>query len=254
MAVTAKKVVDTAKNFLGTMEKPAGSNNVIFNTHFYGREVKDGSPSAKNKYPWCCTFVWDVFRLSGASDLFYDGKKTDYVPTVEDWGKKNKLTIAKTLGEAGDLITFDWNHNNIGDHIGIIIARNSDGTYQTIEGNTSITSNDNGGKVMERKRYLSDINLIIRPKYVKDLADVIGTPVSSTPKTFVKGQAVKLNSAPLYASSSSIVKSGTKTGQYYIYDGLVVKGRYRITNLASNCGKKPAVLYVTGWVNKGDLM
>lgn len=254
MPTTAKKVIETAKSYVGVMEKPAGSNNVVFNTHFYGREVKDGQPKSTNKYPWCCTFVWDIMRLAGGSDLFYDGKKTDYVPTVESWAKSKKLTVAKTLGEPGDLVTFDWNKNALGDHIGFILAKNSDGTYQTIEGNTSVTSNDNGGKVMERRRTVSEINLIIRPKYTKDLADVIGSPVSSTPKTFVKGQAVKLNAAPLFASSSSTVKAATKTGQYYIYDGVLVKGRYRITNSSSNCGKKPAVLYVTGWANKGDLM
>lgn len=67
-------------------------------------------------------------------------------------------------------------------------------------------------------------------------------------KTYKKGAAVKLTKTPLYISSSAKKAVGTKTGTYYIYDGIKTNGRYRITNKANRCGKKPAALYVTGWV------
>lgn len=62
------------------------------------------------------------------------------------------------------------------------------------------------------------------------------------------GQAITLTKAPLYISSTAKTKSGTKTGTYYLYDGILVNGRYRITNTAARCGKLPVGKNVTGWV------
>ena len=66
----------------------------------------------------------------------------------------------------------------------------------------------------------------------------------------VKGQMIKLTNEPIYANSSTSKVSTKKTGIYYFYDGQKVNGRYRITNKESNCGKKPVVLYVTGWIKR----
>ena len=52
-------VVEKAREFLGVKEYPKDSNNVIFNTHYYGKEVNGSA------YPWCVTFVWDIFRMCG---------------------------------------------------------------------------------------------------------------------------------------------------------------------------------------------
>lgn len=82
------------------------------------------------------------------------------------------------------------------------------------------------------------------------------TPAQSTQaskpaaKTYKKGQAVKLNKTPLYISSTAKKAVSTKTGTYYIYDGIKTNGRYRITNKAANCGKKPTGLYTTGWITR----
>lgn len=80
-------------------------------------------------------------------------------------------------------------------------------------------------------------------------------PATSTPaakpatsKTYKKGDKVKLSNTPLYISSTAKNSSSKKSGDYYIYDGKKVNGRYRITNQAKRCGKTPAFLYVTGWV------
>ena len=48
-------IINKALSFEGVTEKPAGSNNVEFNTHFYGREVHDGDDG--RTYPWCVTFL-----------------------------------------------------------------------------------------------------------------------------------------------------------------------------------------------------
>lgn len=155
---TARNVIDYALTQVGIMEVPANSNNVIFNTHYYG------SPVSGADYPWCCAFVWDIFRLCGCSDLFYDGKKTAYCPTYESWAKAKGLSVGVDNGKMGDVVTFDFGKGRA-QHIGFILSKNNDGSYQTIEGNTSVSSDDNGGSVMIRTRSKSQMRYIFRPKY-----------------------------------------------------------------------------------------
>lgn len=156
---TAKQVIDMALKYIGVKENPANSNNVLFNTHYYGKPV-----SGKN-YSWCVTFLWDAFRMAGASDLFYNGCKTAYCPSVETWGKQSKLTVPNNQGRYGDIVLFQFDSDADADHIGLIYAKNTDGSYQTIEGNTSVGNDSNGGEVMIRTRKQSVIKTIIRPKY-----------------------------------------------------------------------------------------
>lgn len=66
------------------------------------------------------------------------------------------------------------------------------------------------------------------------------------------GQAITLNKASLYVSSTAKNKAGTKTGTYYLYDGILINGRYRVTNTSTRCGKLPVGKNVTGWVAASD--
>ena len=71
-------------------------------------------------------------------------------------------------------------------------------------------------------------------------------------KAYTKGTEVKLSNVMLYVSATA--KSGRViSGTYYIYDNMVNKGRMRITNKKTNCGRSPVGQYVTGWVNKSDI-
>lgn len=75
----------------------------------------------------------------------------------------------------------------------------------------------------------------------------------TTSNVYTSGTKVTLKNATVYASSTAT--SGTKkSGTYYIYDSTAVNGRYRITNLASNCGKTPVSKYVTGWVSSSEIV
>ena len=155
--MTAKTIIDTALSYLYTYDN--GTNEVVFNDRYYGKHV------AGDSYPWCCAFVWCIFNECGASDLFYDGKKTAYCPTVHEWGKKNNLIVPTSEGQYGDIVLFDWNGDGVADHIGLIISRNGNGTYETIEGNTASYNYTNGGYVLKMTRYYSSIIAIIRPQY-----------------------------------------------------------------------------------------
>lgn len=95
---------------------------------------------------WCCAFVTYMFHEGDDSPLFYGGKKVVYCPTAIQWCKANLAQIPIYLALPMDIIFFDWNNNNIPDHIGFVRERKSDQEVYTLEGNT------NGGKVAEKLR------------------------------------------------------------------------------------------------------
>jgi GH25 family lysozyme M1 (1,4-beta-N-acetylmuramidase) len=68
-------------------------------------------------------------------------------------------------------------------------------------------------------------------------------------KNIKKGDAIVLNKEPLYANATTAKVSSHVSGTYYIYDGVKVDGRYRITNSKARVGKAPAWLNVTGYVD-----
>ncbi len=75
-----------------------------------------------------------------------------------------------------------------------------------------------------------------------------GTPAPApTPQVPYKGQKVELNDVPLYNTASTAVAVGRRTGTYYLWDGICINGRYRITNRADRVGVQGQV---TGFVSK----
>lgn len=165
----AKLVMDKALEYLGVKESPMNSNNVIFNTHYYGGAVSG------SWYPWCCAYVWDIFRMAGLSHLFYGGQKTAYCPTVLNWAKNNGLVVDKTSAQYGDIILFDWGgKDGVADHIGFVESYKN-GVWYTVEGNTGYGNDSNGGQVMRRERYAGDIIAIVRPKYASTVVAKIDT-------------------------------------------------------------------------------
>ncbi len=62
------------------------------------------------------------------------------------------------------------------------------------------------------------------------------------------GAAVTLTNAPFYYTSVASKSRPAIKRVFYFYDGILVNGRYRITNAASRCGKLPVGQNVTGWV------
>ena len=153
---SADEVLKIARSQIGVKESPKNSNK-----QKYGKEYR------ANGEPWCAMFVWWVFKHAGCPELFYGGKKSAYCPTIADYYIAKKQTVSKSSGKPGDIVLFDFNNNNSSDHIGIIEKKNSNGTYTTIEGNTGVGNNTNGGQVMRRTRYQSDISWICRPEYTE---------------------------------------------------------------------------------------
>ena len=157
--MTAADVMHVAESWIGAHEDPLGSNNVLFNTDYYGRPVYGPD------YPWCCAFVWDCFRMADASDLFYYGQRTAYCPTVAQWAYSEGLDVPYEDASYGDLVLFDWDQDGVADHIGFVIGLNDDGSLHTLEGNTSDADHSNGGYVLERTRYKESVCMIVRIQY-----------------------------------------------------------------------------------------
>ena len=155
--MTAERIVSAARVEIGVKESPASSNRVKYNTAYYGREVSGAD------YPWCCAFVWWVFHSVGADDLFFGGKKTAYCPAVETYYRKKGQWSFEP--EAGDLALFDFSGKGVASHIGIVASVNADGSITTVEGNTALTNDDNGGAVMLRFRSRSAVRGFARPEY-----------------------------------------------------------------------------------------
>ena len=158
---TVKQILDLAESQVGITEYPPNSNNVIYNTAFYGKEVSGVA------YPWCCVFVWWVFSQFEPCLV----KKTASCENMAQWFKDNGRWGATP--QAGDVVFFKFNTNSRWtNHVGIVKEVLDGGAkIITIEGNTSVTSDDNGGAVMERTR-TSNIVGYGRPLYDKEEKDI----------------------------------------------------------------------------------
>lgn len=77
-------------------------------------------------------------------------------------------------------------------------------------------------------------------------------PTEPTP-SLTAGSKITLNNTALFASATASGRAATKSGTYYVYDGVAQNNRIRITNSSNNAGKTPMSDYVTGWINKSDI-
>lgn len=67
------------------------------------------------------------------------------------------------------------------------------------------------------------------------------------------GMPIELHGTPLYATPQTPYPSGELDGTYYLYDTQPAGGRYRVTNRRGWAGIRPAVLFVTGWIDASVL-
>jgi len=87
---------------------------------------------------------------------------------MADYFKEQGHCLAYTdTPQVGDIAAFDWNGNHTKrHHVGLVVeVRNGGDTVVTIEGNTAVGNDSNGGQVMERTRYRSQVTCWLRPDY-----------------------------------------------------------------------------------------
>lgn len=137
---TAAQVLEVARSQIGITENPAGSNR-----------VKYAAWAGIQGQPWCAAFTSWCFYESGAAELIGNIKHV-YTPTFANWFTTRGQWIKRgEEAQPGDVVFFH-NSERIC-HVGIVESY-AGGNLVTIEGNTSVTSNDNGGAVMRRNRTL----------------------------------------------------------------------------------------------------
>ena len=133
---------------VGTME--SGENNVIYNTDYYGRPVSGPD------YPWCCAFIWDVFRMAGLSALFCGGQKTAWCPFVADYARNHGQWVTSGYRQ-GDLILYEFGGDSLADHIGFC-TQAAGSVLTVVEGNVD-------GAVRRMNRNAASVMGAYRPQY-----------------------------------------------------------------------------------------
>lgn len=114
------KTIEIAKGEVGVKE--TGENYVKYNDEYWGKGV--GGPN----YPWCVVFLWYIFKLAGV-----DFPTTAHCDGVRSYAQSRGRWVTSGY-RVGDVVIFDFNGDNSGDHIGLIVAVDH-GVYTTIEGN-----------------------------------------------------------------------------------------------------------------------
>ena len=155
---TANQLLTIARKQLGICENPPGSNNVRYNTWYYGREVMGSA------YPWCMVFVQWVFAQAGVK-----------LP-VRTASCGALMNAAKAAGcwvtagfKPGDVVIYDFPGGAATDHCGIVETELPDYGVQAVEGNTSQSgSQSNGGMVCRKNRPGKYIVGAVRPVFDKE--------------------------------------------------------------------------------------
>lgn len=158
-----KKLCDLAAAEVGVKESPSNSDNVKYNTEYYGKVVKS---TASTKYYWCVVFIWWLFKKTGLSDLFYGGGKTASCASVKSYAQKHGQWVTHGYRK-GDLLLFNFSNGTAPKHIGLCIDATAS-KVTSIDGNTSAGdsgSQDNGGMVNIRTRKLATVVGAYRPNY-----------------------------------------------------------------------------------------
>lgn len=144
-------VLDVARKELGVKESPANSNNVRYNTWYYGHAVSGRT------YPWCMAFVQWCFAQVG-TPLPY---KTASCSALLNWYRKNRPESVKVAPAVGDIVIYSFGHTGIVESVG-------NGSITAIEGNTSLAgSQSDGGEVCRKTRKLYAAKAFIRPEFAR---------------------------------------------------------------------------------------
>ena len=148
-ASPGRRALAEALRHVGVRESPPGSNRTPFGRWF----GVDG-------VPWCAIFASYCFDV-GAHVVLCRGwqgagagpRGVSYVPTLEAWLRATGRWVDANP-QPGDLAIFDWD-GGVADHVGIVVRPLAADRFATVEGNTGIGNDSDGGEVMRRERHLT---------------------------------------------------------------------------------------------------
>ena len=154
MSVYIADLLNLARSQLGVAEEPRGSNNIRYNTWYYGHSVSGSG------YAWCAVFVSWLFWTLGAQDAIW-GLRTNKSNDFLAVGRKYNAEVSITQVRPGDICVFDWGDGGVTDHIGIVESKPASRTVATIEGNVG---NAVGRRLREPSRRCR--MWFVRPQYL----------------------------------------------------------------------------------------
>ena len=150
--MNGRDVAHLAATQVGISESPPNSNNVRYNTWYYGREVSGGS------YPWCMVFVQWVFAQLGVALP----QRTASCGALMRAAQMSGQWVTADY-RPGDVVIYDFPGGAATDHCGIVESVTDSGVV-SIEGNTGSGSDADGGQVQRRSRAWSVIVGAVRAK------------------------------------------------------------------------------------------
>lgn len=198
---TANELLAIARKQLGICENPPSSNNVRYNTWYYGREVMGSA------YPWCMAFVQWVFAQAGVKLPL----RTASCGALMNAAKAAGCWVTRDF-QSGDVVIYDFPGGAATDHCGIVEMQLPDYGVQAIEGNTSQSgSQSNGGQVCRKNRPGKYIVGAVRPRYdpEKKEDDMTGKEIFDKLNEYMKTQKVP---AACQAEYQEAVRMGITDG------------------------------------------
>lgn len=131
---------------LHVAEDPSGSNNVKYNTAYYGKKVHRKPTDPPRDYAWCVVFQWWCFQRAGIPTTIFPASAS--VLNTTTWFQ-HRDRFAHTP-HVGSLVIFKKRH------IGLVEKVLKHGGIQTIEGNTDGNGSATGGRVMRKTHTAND--------------------------------------------------------------------------------------------------
>lgn len=147
-----QKIIEVATAEIGTKEVPDNSN-----------KTKYGKWFGLDGLYWCAIFVSWVYDKAGVplGNIGFLKGMAGCQTAIAHFKKTGEIT---TEPQQGDIVFFDWNGDGRFDHTGIYIKKIDKNYFETIEGNTSLVNQSNGGEVMRRKRAFNKNAIFVHPK------------------------------------------------------------------------------------------
>jgi cell wall-associated NlpC family hydrolase len=142
------KALEEARKWLGTKESPPESNRCPPFTTWY-----------QLTGPWCAMFASYCYRQAGSRAIDPHQARYAYCPYIVNDARAGRNWLAVTRDpKPGDLVLYDWQGNGVADHVGLFEQWTAHASgFRAIEGNTSPTSDSNGGAVMRRDRHIRNV-------------------------------------------------------------------------------------------------
>ena len=169
---TVADVLNIAESQVGTGENPPGSNHVKYWDDI-GRSDLQGNP-------WCAAFVTWCMKQAGVPFPAIDTPGGYvYCPDAVTFGRAHGELV--TDPQPGDIVLFDWEHDSIADHTGLVVSVSGD-SFNTVEGNAG----DPGSVMANAWPNHSLVTAFFRPPYGS------GAPSGPTPVTYTSDQIATL--------------------------------------------------------------